>query len=330
VGFTDDQLGFQATVRELLARECRVRAAWDGDAPLTVWPHLAKAGVVGMTAPERFGGLGLDERDLVLVLEESGRAALPEPLAEHTAVAIPLLTEVASPALADRWIGAAAAGRAVITVQLGGAPFAVDAARANLILLERDGELHAIERSAAILEPVESVDRARKLFRVEAASSTVISRDVAALARAFDRGALAAAAQLIGLARAMLDRTVEYAKVRTQFGKAIGSFQAVKHHLASAHVAVELAAPCVYHAAHACSTRADDSATHVSIAKSLASDAAQTAARAALQCHGAIGYSFEYDLHLWMKRVWALAAAWGDAAWHRARVARTLLGDDHA
>jgi alkylation response protein AidB-like acyl-CoA dehydrogenase len=335
VAFTDDQLGFQATVRELLARECRVRAAWDGDAPFAVWPALAKAGVVGMTAPERFGGLGLDACDLVLVLEESGRAALPEPLTEHTAVAIPLLSEVATPALADRWIGAAAAGRAMITVgftsaAFAGSPFVVEAARANLILVERDGELHAIERSAAILEPVESVDRARKLFRVQPTSSVVVSRDAAALARAFDRGTLAASAQLVGLARAMIDRTVEYAKVRTQFGKAIGSFQAVKHHLASAHVAVELAAPCVYHAADAIATAAPDRATHVSIAKSLASDAAQTAARAALQCHGAIGYSFEYDLHLWMKRVWALAAAWGDAAWHRARVARTLLGDDHA
>ena len=99
MAFTDDQLGFQATVRELLARECRVRAGWEPDAPLAVWPHLAKAGVLGMTAPERFGGLGLDASDLVLVLEESGRAALPEPFLEHTAVAVPLLTEVAPPAM---------------------------------------------------------------------------------------------------------------------------------------------------------------------------------------------------------------------------------------
>jgi alkylation response protein AidB-like acyl-CoA dehydrogenase len=148
----------------------------------------------------------------------------------------------------------------------------------------------------------------------------------AALDRAFDRGAFASAAELVGVARRLLDMTVEYVKIRQQFGKAVGSFQAVKHLLAEAHVGIELARPCVYRAAYALARREADRAIHVSMAKAYASDAATRAACAALQCHGAIGYSFEYDLHLWMKRAWALAATWGDAAWHRDRIATAVLG----
>jgi hypothetical protein len=105
----------------------------------------------------------------------------------------------------------------------------------------------------------------------------------------------------------------------------IGSFQAVKHHLADARIALEFARPLVYRAAWSLTRGDADASTHVSMAKSTASDAAVLAARRALQCHGAIGYSYEYDLHLFMKRTWALAAAWGDAAWHRDRVGRAIL-----
>ena len=112
---------------------------------------------------------------------------------------------------------------------------------------------------------------------------------------------------------------------RRQFGVPIGSFQAVKPHLADARIALEFAQPLVARAAYSLSTADPDASEHVSMAKAQAGDAAELAARAALQCHGAIGYSSEYDLHLWMKRVWALAASWGDARWHRARVAAAIL-----
>ena len=118
--------------------------------------------------------------------------------------------------------------------------------------------------------------------------------------------------------------TVAYAKVREQFQKPVGSFQAVKHHLANAQVKLEFARPLVYRAASSMATQDPDRPSR-SMAKSQASDAATLAARAALQCHGAIGYAYEHDLHLWMKRAWALAAAWGDAAWHRARVAAAVI-----
>jgi alkylation response protein AidB-like acyl-CoA dehydrogenase len=309
--FTDEQRELAAGVREILARECtpaRVRAAWADGAPLTVWPHLKKAGVTLMTAPESAGGLGLGELEWVLVAEECGRAALAEPLVEHIAVAVPALP--------------AELLREVVVVALDGTPFVAQAAHAELFLIERNGALLAVERRDATLTPVPAVDGARQLARVEFAKATPVAVD---RGLAFDRGALAAAAQLLGLARHLLDTTVEYVKLRTQFGRPVGSFQAVKHHLADAHVAIERARPCVYAAAWALARGAATRSVDVSLAKALASDAARLAARHALQCHGAIGYSFEYDLHLWMKRVWALAAAWGDAAWHRARIGEALV-----
>ena len=136
----------------------------------------------------------------------------------------------------------------------------------------------------------------------------------------FDRGVLGVAAQQCGLADRMLELTVDYVKEREQFGVPIGSFQAVKHHLADARLALEFARPLVYRAAVARSTR-----SHVSMAKAKADDAALLAGRVALQCHGAIGYTTEYDLHLYMKRAWALAGSWGDARLHRARVGRAIL-----
>jgi hypothetical protein len=140
----------------------------------------------------------------------------------------------------------------------------------------------------------------------------------------FDRAALGTAAQLVGLGQAMLDLTVGYVKERRQFGVPVGSFQAVKHPLANGLKELSFARPAVYRAAYSVAT-ADPRATRdVSMAKAMASDAASFVARVALQCHGAIGYTVEYDLHVWLKRTWTLSRAWGDSSWHRDRVARLL------
>ena len=133
-----------------------------------------------------------------------------------------------------------------------------------------------------------------------------------------DRLALGAAAQLVGLGQRMLDLTVDYVKQREQFGVPIGSFQAVKHHLADALKELAFARPAVHRAAAA------PTAVHVSMAKAMASDAASLSAAKALQCHGAIGYTVEYELHRFLKQTWTLARAFGDAAWHRERIATHL------
>jgi alkylation response protein AidB-like acyl-CoA dehydrogenase len=152
----------------------------------------------------------------------------------------------------------------------------------------------------------------------------VVTDDPAAVEDAADRGAWGAAAQLVGLGQRMLDLTVAYVSEREQFGVPIGSFQAVKHQLADALRDLAFARPAVYRAAHSLATRSPDRRRDVSMAKALASDAARGVGRAALQCHGAIGYTVEHDLHLYLKRTWALAVAWGDASWHRDRVGAAI------
>ena len=320
--FSDDQLMFRDAVRDLLANECPpevVRSAWENDTGRTdgLWAVLAEVGVVGMTAPESAGGLGMDETDLVLLLEEAGRAALPEPLLEHTAVGLPTLAEAGGP-VAEAWLERAAAGEA--TLAAGPTEgYTINAASSDLVLLIGD-QVEAVPVAEASLVEHQSIDRSRRLFQV-AGDAAVLDADPAL---AFDRAAAAAAAQCVGVAQHLLDATVEYVAQRYQFGKPVGTYQAVKHHLANAALKIEFARPAAHHAAWCIAVGGPDRSRDVSLAKALASEAVDLAARTALQCHGAIGYTFEYDLHLWMKRGWALSAAWGDAAWHRNRIAAAL------
>lgn len=327
--FTEDQLEFRDAVRTFLEKECPpevVRAAWDGK-PTELWPRLAEMGVVGMTAPEEHGGLGMDELDLVLVLEEAGRAALPEPLLEHTAVAVPALRD-AGGKLTERWLPAAASGEVIVTVGLGPAPLIVNGERASLLLDDHDGCIHLLECAVCDITPRPSIDRAHPVATVAWSAEKETKLEGADPDLAFDRAALGASAQLVGLAGRMIDLAVEYAKEREQFGKAIGSFQAIQHQLADALLRLEFARPAVYRAAHAVARSEPDRPLHVSMAKAYAGDAADLAARTALQVHGAVGYSWEHDLHLFMKRAWALAASWGESAWHRRRVGDWILDSD--
>jgi alkylation response protein AidB-like acyl-CoA dehydrogenase len=334
--FTDEQLWFRDAVRDLLDKECppeAVRYAWvndDGRAD-HAWEALAEMGVIGLTVSEAYGGLGLTDLDLVLLLEETGRVALPEPIVETTAVAAPLLEAVGSDELKAAWLPRIAAGEAIVAVGFVGTPFVSHANVADLLVLEREDRLFALPAERATIEQQPSVDGARRLYTVDwnrndeipLVSGTEGWHQVNA---AFDRGALGTAAQLLGLADHLLDVTVEYVKQREQFGVPVGSFQAVKHHLADALLQLEFARPVVYHAAYSMAHGLDTRSRDVSMAKCYASRAASLVARKALQCHGAIGYTVEYDLHLWMKRVWALAASWGDASYHRRRVALDVLG----
>ncbi len=180
-------------------------------------------------------------------------------------------------------------------------------------MLASDGR----EVSFDLLSPVDAVDPSRPVHRIGRPPAAA-DEDVV------DRAALGTAAQLVGLGQAMLNLSVAYVKERRQFGVPVGSFQAVKHHLANGLKQLSFARPAVYRAAYSVATAAETAARDVSMAKAMASDAASFVARVALQCHGAIGYTVEYDLHLWLKRTWALSRAWGDPSWHRERVARLL------
>jgi alkylation response protein AidB-like acyl-CoA dehydrogenase len=296
--FTDDQLAFRDAVRELLERECtpaHVRTAWTnatGRVP-GLWDQLTEMGVVGMLLPEARGGLGMTMADLVLILEETGRCAVPEPIVETAAFGAELLDHAGE---------TLASGHDLV-------PWADTA---DVIVTEAG----RFEPAEVELVPHVSVDGSRRLFEVHGSPATA---DRAVLEGAFVRGVIGTAAQQCGLAQRMLDLTAAYAKERRQFGVPIGSFQAVKHHLANARVALEFARPLVYRAAVTLDR------VHASMAKCKADDAALVTARAALQCHGAIGYTTEYDLHLYMKRAWALARSMGDGRLHRGRVAEAIL-----
>ncbi len=328
--FTEDQLLFRDAVRDLFAGECppeAVRAAWDSDDGRVpgLWDQLAAMGVVGLTAPESAGGLGMNELDLVLLLEASGYACSPEPLAAHTAVALPLLAEVAPD---HDLLRTGAAGESTIAVGLGNGEFVLGAAGAEAIIVPHGAGVAVVQAADATIESVRSVDDSRRLARVtyDSAAASPLTDDPQVVARAFDRGALAAAAQCLGVSQYLLDVTVEYVKEREQFGKPVGVNQAIKHHLANVGLALEFARPLVYRAAWGMSAGDADPSPEVSMAKAMASDAVDVACRQALQCHGAIGYTIEYDLQLWLKRGWALAAEWGSASWHRRQVAGVLLG----
>jgi alkylation response protein AidB-like acyl-CoA dehydrogenase len=336
-GFDEDQLLLRKTLGDFLASECpteRVRALWDtptGRSP-ELWKSLAELGVTGLLVPEAWEGMGMDETYLVLLHEEAGRAALAEPLVA-TSVAVPLLVELGARELCERWLKPIAVGEAIAVVGHPVNAFVSDAHVASLLLLANDDEIHALAPGEVSLvrQPVNDPARRVHSVRWTPAAATRIAHGSQArelLAAALDRGALACAAQLLGVTERLLELAVAYAQQRVQFGQPIGSFQAVKHHLANVKVALEYARPVVYRAAHSVAKRVATRAIDVSQAKVAAGEAAALAARTALQVHGAIGYTWEQALHVWMRRAWSLELAWGSGRFHRERVADRVLAPD--
>lgn len=288
----------------------RAWSAHDTAPARKIWSQLGELGVTALAVGEDFDGLAAHPIDLVVACEGLGRWGVPGPVAESLAVA-PILLR------GDQRSAALAAGDLIVTVALEPAvPRAVNADFAGLALVGSAGTASDGTAGAAH----DSVDPTRRLFDVTATGQPW----AADTACAYEYGALATAAQLIGAGQAMLDMSVAYAKQRSQFGRIIGSYQAIKHKLADVHIAVELARPLVYAAALALAENSPDTPRDVSAAKAAASDAALVSARAALQTHGAIGYTAEHDLSQLLLRVQALRAAWGDPASHRRRVLEGL------
>jgi alkylation response protein AidB-like acyl-CoA dehydrogenase len=325
-----DALDFAASVRELLADVAdatALRVAWDdpdGRIP-GVWKRLAEAGVLGLTVAEEFGGSGADLTTLLPVLVELGRAGLPEPIVE-TVVGASLLAQVGG-LIAEDWLPRLVAGEAVLAVDLGPGQLVSAAPWADLLLVpDHAGVLCAVPRDEATVTVSESVDRGVRLSTVDVPPGAGFALGGVDIDAAFDLGVAAVAAQQTGLADAMLDMAVRYANQREQFGVVIGSFQAIKHQLADAYVANSFAVPVVARAAWSVAHNTPTRSRDASHAKHAATVAAQRAARTALQVHAGIGYTFEHDLHMWMKRTWTLSSLWGTAVWHKARVAKEVLG----
>ncbi|WP_367046607.1 acyl-CoA dehydrogenase family protein [Streptomyces sp. Je 1-332] len=285
----------------------RAWAAGDHMPGRAVWGRLADAGVFALAVPEEYEGVGLRPVDMAVALVELGRHAVPGPVVETVAAGALLarLAELGEAAPAKRLLPPLASGEAVTTLALPeGGPFALDADAATLRLTAAEGALRLAAGHARVER---SLDPARRLARLRPGGELLASgRAVTEASRtAADWASLATAAQALGVGLALLDKTVAYVKQRTQFGTTIGGFQAVKHRLADVLISLEFARPLLFGAALTLRT------ADVAAAKVAASEAAYGAARAALQLHGAIGYTAEYDLSLWLTKARALRGAWG-------------------
>lgn len=285
----------------------------------TLIRQLAGAGALGLAVSEEYEGMGAETIDLVVACQEFGRAAVPGPVVETAAVLPALLQALDDTEPARRWLPGFAEGTALGTVSLSPQTPVLDADSADVALVV-DGDRLC---TARVGDHITSVDAARRLYSVTPDEVVAQGDSVRTAAEtAFDAGALATAAQLLGAGKSMLDTSVAYVIQRHQFGQPIGRYQAVKHHLADAKIGLDMAEPLLHRAALSFDTA--DRARDVSAAKVACADAAYRTARIALQVHGAIGYTAECDLSLWITKATALRSAWGTADFHRARVAAAL------
>jgi alkylation response protein AidB-like acyl-CoA dehydrogenase len=338
--FSDDQLLFRDTVRDLLSNEVtaeRIRQRWDSDNGIdsAALQSMVDLGLTAALVPEEQGGLGFNTVDFILIAEECGRAALPEPIVDSCLVATPMLVDAdlaleGSDNRVRELLEAVASGEKTVLCGPSINPYINFAHSADYLLLPHGNEVHLVATDRVQLELQTSVDLSRRLSKVswQPRSETCIARGEigADLWRStLNRGALANAAQLLGLSEAMVAQAVKFASDREQFGRPIGVNQAVKHLLADCAVKAEFAKPAIYRAAYTVAvapTRADWSVSH---AKASAGDAARAASRNCTQVHGAMGYTWECDLHIWMKRAWTLDREWGDAGFHKNRIHEWLL-----
>jgi alkylation response protein AidB-like acyl-CoA dehydrogenase len=294
--------------------------AWAAGEPgpgLVIWRALASAGVTGLMVPQACDGLGAQPVDLVVACEELGHHPVPGPIAESVAAVPVLLSEldVLSAELTDL----AGGGLIATLARPPLLPYALDAEVAGLVLLAEGGQVWRALPDVA----VRSMDPARRLSGLRP-GQLIAGQAETAIGTATSYGTLASAALLIGAGRGLLEMSVNHAKTRHQFGRPIGSFQTIKHRLADVLIAIEFARPLLYAAAVRLGADAATAARDLSAARIACADAARLAARVALQVHGAIGYTRECDVSLWLAKVRALSSIWGSQAEHRAVVLAAL------
>jgi alkylation response protein AidB-like acyl-CoA dehydrogenase len=376
IGFSEEQRLLRDTARKFLDTACstkfvRERMATPEAMTPEFWAQIAEQGWLGINFAEEDGGIGLGLTDLVVLMEEMGRAVMPGPYVATALLGGAAIREAGSPAQRQEYLPHIAAGEFKATLAAtepnarwdasgiglaartergafalsGSKLFVPDAHHADVIVVAartRDGttmedgvSLFLVPKDAVGLavSAMPSIDATRKLCEVRfdnvAVPPTALLGELhqgwSALTRVYDGACVALAAEMCGGAQRVLEMTVEYAKLRETFGKPIGSYQGVKHKCADMLVEVENAKSLTYYAAWAVDEKQPDAPLAVSMAKSYASDASRKVSNAGIQLHGGIGMTWEHDLHLYMKRAKASEVAFGDATWHRERVA-SLLG----
>jgi alkylation response protein AidB-like acyl-CoA dehydrogenase len=354
-GLTESQEFLKNSARKFFAGECpsmEMRRLMQTDTAYdaTLWSKLTAQGYTGVVFPEAHGGVGLGKVELMLLMEEAGRALLPGPFFSTVVLAGSVLDAVGTPGHKEKYLAPICQGevRSTVAILEAGASwnprdvqlsavngkltgekfFVSDAAVADFLLVIARNGVFVVDSKARGLKisPMSGMDLTRKLYVVEFSNTPADELGSSAnLARAFDIATAALAAELVGGMQRTLDVTIEYAKTRKQFGKPIGMFQAVQHQCADMYLETESSRSAVYYAGWALEENSSDAATAVSIAKMYCSDAARTVGNRGIQIHGGMGFTWENDLHLYYRRAKASETAFGDATFHRERIASMVI-----
>ena len=360
---TDEQEAIRSTAREFLAaryKSERIRELAESERGFETsdWDEMAELGWPGLALPEEWGGQGLGIVELAVLFEEMGYALAPSPLLSSTVAGLALAAN-GTDEQKERRLRPLAAGEARGTLALfdAGTPAAIgdfameakadgdgvvldgekalvmDAAAADFFLVATaDGRRHIVERDAegvtVAAEP--SIDLTRRLYSVRfdgvrVGPEATLDGTQEDYLPVLWRACVAIAAESTGIAQQTMEMAVSYAKDRKQFGRPIGSYQAVSHRCAQMLLETENARSAVYGAAWAADTAPESLPLAASMAKAYASDAGWRVPDASIQVHGGIGFTWEHDLHFFLKRGKANAATFGDAKWHRERVAEAIL-----
>ncbi len=324
--FSDEQREIKSTARDFLASRFKpekVRELAESGEPYddALWQQICELGWPGIAVAEEYGGLGLGTVELVILQEELGYACAPTPTIANAYAGV-IIEAAGSDSQRQRWLPGIASGEARGAAELTCDPEPVVGAAggaAVLVLADDDGtRARIVEPADATLERLELIDTTRAYYRVRAEGGDPLPGAIEAAA---DRGTVALAAELVGVAQRALDIGVEYAKEREQFGRPIGAYQAVSHRLAEMLWDVEEARSLTYYAAWVADAEPEELALAASMAKARASDAATKATHEAIQTLGGIGFTWEHDIHFLLKRARVSAQLMGTAREHRARVA---------
>ena len=355
-GLSESQEILKDNARKFFAGECpmnQVRklaetgSAYDAD----LWSKMAAQGFTGIIFPEEYGGMGMSVVDLILLMEEAGRALVPGPFFATVALAATVIDTVATDAQKKKYLAPICSGDARSTLAemeagagwgsrvgektavangklTGEKLFVPDADVADFLVVTAGGGVFVVQRNAPGMSvtPMPAMDLTRSVYAVRFDSTPAEKLGEASkMERATNVATAALVADMVGGMQRILDMSVEYAKTRKQYGKAIGAFQAVQHQCADMYLETESSRSAAYYAAWALDHDPAQAATAVSIAKMYASDACRTVGNRGVQIHGGMGFTWENDLHLYYRRAKASETMLGDATFHRERIARQVI-----
>ena len=349
VELTEEQAALREVSRSMLAVSCppqlvRSLASAGRDLDDKLWQRGAELGWIGLAVPEEHDGAGQGLVELCLVAEELGRSVAPGPFLDSalTALAVgrrtrpDLASALAAGDLKASWahhgsVAAAADGDGLV---LSGRATAVQAAAAADWLLvtaasDNGRRLVLVDRERVAVEPRRTLDETRRWYDVvldnaRVGAADVVSADEAEIQWLTDAGAVLTAADSLGAGERLLDMTVSYVKVREQFGRPLGSFQSVKHKVTDMLTTLKGARAATYYAAMALDADVADATKAASVAKAFTTDGVAVLAGEALQTHGGIGFTWEHDLHLYLRRAKVNEVLYGAAAEHYERLVSLL------